>query len=416
MNRLYMTKRFLGTLPKVATIFVVATVAALSFTASAQAWYPERPTYTIANPADHVTFNSITDNPNYGDERTFFDSKDAAITGAGGYADSTKVQNGQEVLLRVYVHNNASETLNDAAHDYKGIARNAKVRVHLPTASAAALRANAYISATNATPGEVSDTADFTSNSAFSMSYVPGSAVAYNNAHPTGMALSDNIVTNGAAIGYENADGNVPGCFQYVNLVTIRVKISAPSLKVEKTVRVAGTKDWKEEVTAKKGETVEYQIRVENTGKSNVDHVVIGDNLPPYMTYVANSTKLKNSNFPNGTNVTSNNVTSGGIEVGSAAPGGVHYVLFQAKVADSFDKGCGVLTLTNVGIAKSDQTGPIEDTAIVKVDSGKVCTTVVKNKTLPKTGAGDVAGIFAGVSALGAVAHNVVSRRRLGRK
>lgn len=27
------------------------------------AWGPERPDYTMAQPADHVTFNSITDNP-----------------------------------------------------------------------------------------------------------------------------------------------------------------------------------------------------------------------------------------------------------------------------------------------------------------------------------------------------------------
>lgn len=30
---------------------------------SAFAWGPERPTYTMKNPADHPTFNSITDNP-----------------------------------------------------------------------------------------------------------------------------------------------------------------------------------------------------------------------------------------------------------------------------------------------------------------------------------------------------------------
>src|SRR6185436_18200923 len=111
MSRFYMTKRVLGTLPKAFSVLTVAAIATVTITGSAKAWYPERPTYTIANPADHVTFNSITDNPNYGDERTFFDSKDAANTAAGGYADSTKVTNGEEVLLRVYVHNNASETL-----------------------------------------------------------------------------------------------------------------------------------------------------------------------------------------------------------------------------------------------------------------------------------------------------------------
>ena len=35
------------------------------------AWGPERETYTMEEPADYATFNSITNNPTLGDERDF---------------------------------------------------------------------------------------------------------------------------------------------------------------------------------------------------------------------------------------------------------------------------------------------------------------------------------------------------------
>ena len=398
-------------------MLVAATVATtFSMVGLAQAWGPERPTYTIESPAPHVTFNSITNNPNYGDERTFFDVKNATNTNSGGFVDNIQVQDGQELLLRVYVHNNAADNLNTVPNGnggFVGIAENAKVRIHLPTATDSALRANAYISASNATPAEVNDTVDFKGSSKFGLQYVPGSANIYTNAVPGGMKLNDSIVTTGAPIGYDQLNGKVPGCFQYTSIVTIKVKVVKPGIDIQKTVRKAGTTEWKEEVTVNKGDTVEYQLRVANNGQTQLDNIVVGDNLPPYMTYVPGSTKLKNSNFPNGTTA-SDNITTGGIEIGSAAPGGVSYILFQAKVASTFSEGCGVLTLTNVGIAKSNQTGNVQDTAIVKVDSGKVCatTTTTPPQNLPKTGAGSLIGLFAATSVAGGVAHNVISRRR----
>jgi hypothetical protein len=45
--------------------------AAVIVPASIFAWGPNRSTFTIDSPANYVTFNSITDNPNIGDERNF---------------------------------------------------------------------------------------------------------------------------------------------------------------------------------------------------------------------------------------------------------------------------------------------------------------------------------------------------------
>src|SRR6476469_411705 len=101
-------------------------VAAVAIPAVVMAWGPDRPTYTMAQPADHVTFDSITDNSEVGDERNFLTIKDASNTAAGGWQDSVTAQAGHEYLVRVYVHNDAAANLNLKA-------TNVRTKVNVPT-------------------------------------------------------------------------------------------------------------------------------------------------------------------------------------------------------------------------------------------------------------------------------------------
>ena len=104
----------------------------------------------------------------------------------------------------------------------------------------------------------------------FTVSYVAGSAKYYNNVNPSnGFALPDSIVNNtGAKLGYEQMDGKIPGCFQYAGYVTVKVKaqVNQPQEKTDidlaKTVRnkTNGEKTWTETVSAKGGDTVQFQI------------------------------------------------------------------------------------------------------------------------------------------------------------
>lgn len=362
-------KKFFQRMPKKALLAVAVVASILGITTAVQAWGPDRPTYTVENPADHVTFNSITNNPNYGDERKFFDVKNATNTSAGGFQDNISVTNNEELLLRVYVHNNAATSLNGPNLNGSGVAKDTKLRIYLPTATANALRANAYISASNATPLEVNDTVDFNAGSAFNLSYVPGSAVMYTNAVPKGFALNDSIVTTGAPIGYTGANGTMPGCFEYTGIVTIKVKVKAPAYSLKKLVRVNGTPTFTESVTTKPGDKVDFALNFTNTGSTNLENVVIGDKLPAGLTYDANSTKYLSSNTGNKwVDSTSNNVTVGGINIGAYAPGASGYVKFTATVASKDKLECGVNSLVNTGYAKPADQGTIEDTATVIVN------------------------------------------------
>lgn len=69
----------------------------------------------------------------------------------------------------------------------------------------------------------------------FHVNYVAGSAKIYNPAHQNGLALPDAIVsTAGVPVGYEAMNGNLPGCFEYSAYIYIKVKVSSPSLDVNR--------------------------------------------------------------------------------------------------------------------------------------------------------------------------------------
>ncbi len=373
-------KRFIPRMSKKVLAGLAVAVATLGVVGAVSAWYPERPTYTVENPAPHVTFNSITNNPNEGDERAFFEVKDAANTQSNGFAGKAEVKDGQELLLRVYVHNNAADNLNGQNFDGVGVAKNTKVRIHLPTDTAQALRANAYVSADNAQPKEVADTIDLMgqNGSNFKVEYVPGSAIQYTNAVPNGIKLSDSIVTSGAPIGYKAADGIVPGCFQYTSIVTIKVKVKAPSYSIQKSVRHEGetSNDWKESIKAEAGKNVEWRIEFKNIGSTELKQVKVVDQVPAGMTVVPGSVKLYNGNYPSGYTFPDSAIQSNGkqinVNIGNYNPGINAFVIFKTAVPKADDLDCGVNKFANIAYATPEGFGAVNDGADVTVD-GKEC-------------------------------------------
>jgi hypothetical protein len=211
----YLPKKLFVTLASLVAVVGISAVALASFG-------PARPTYTWTVPANHITFNSITNNPVVGDERYFLRG---AITTTADYSDPvTGVKDGDEVKLIMYVHNNAAANLGK-------VATNTTVKVVLPAGDGANKTVTGYVRADNASPVEVYDTVDISSlgGKNFTMAYIPGSAKLTNNVFPGGIALSDSIVTSGALIGYDAINGRIPGCDQYSGWITLKVRISIPN-------------------------------------------------------------------------------------------------------------------------------------------------------------------------------------------
>lgn len=352
---------------------VVASIGAMiALPIGVMAYYPERQTYTIENPADKITFNSITNNPNYGDERNFTLAKPASHTGAGGWSDTyVNVTDDAEYLVRVYVHNNAAANLNL-------VAENTRVRVNIPSNTAKEIQLGAFISANNASPREVYDDVIFRSNSKlFNIAYVAGSARYVNNHNPNpGFAISDDLVKGGASVGYDKMDGRVQGCFQYSGILTFKVKVQTqktPNFIISKQVRKAGTTEWSKKVEVAPGEKVEYQLMYHNKGQTSQDNVVAKDFLPTGVNAIAGSLKIKNAQNPNTTLVNNQEVlfNGNGLNIGSYAPNSNAFMLFAATVPKNEDlKVCGANIFRNRLVVYTKD-GNLEDVAdvVVKKDN-----------------------------------------------
>ncbi len=380
--------RFFKSKKAMLTAFAV-TALALTGTTAFAGWGIDRPTYDYNNAADRVgstqgpVFNSFINTPYYGDERAFLDSKDAANTNPGGFADATNVEDGKEYLVRMYIHNNANEATNETG---VGVAKDTKVRFKVLNDLGNINGVTAFLSASNdktkaGTPvnGELWDTTDLKNvDRKFTLSYVPGSAEINNKWHPNGLKLSDEIVNGGVLIGDDNMDGNYNGCFQYQSYVTIRVKVTMPKLEISKKVRLAGTKEWMENVNAKPGDTLQWLIEVKNTGTIKQTDAVAQELLPPHVEYIADTAKWFNSeksNIPYNFDQLEISDGDGGFIFGDYAPGGNFLVRFDTKVLGDFTP-C-TMYIRNLAYAKSN-----ENPALVK-DSADV--TITKENCVPPT-------------------------------
>lgn len=137
------------------------------------AWGPEsRATYTMAKPADKVAFDSITDNPDVGDERNFVRLQ---TVGEKTWSDQKTMEAGKQYYARMYVHNNAASNLNL-------VATNVRASLNLPNASnvwGKQFEVNGFITSDNATPNQIWDNVVLKSDREFHVKVV--SAKYYNN-------------------------------------------------------------------------------------------------------------------------------------------------------------------------------------------------------------------------------------------
>ena len=351
-------KRTAGLLTMLAAAVIVPSVL--------WAWGPERPTYTYAKPAPHVTFNSIVDNPSVGDERNFVRIREVA--NGTNFRDDVSLQAGKTYEVMVFYHNNAASNLNESG---KGIAKDVTARVQMPGRLAAGETATitGFISASNATPQTVWDNARATTSDAVALRYVPGSAkIASSNGAVNGSALSSNLLTSGVKLGYNKLDGTLPGCNEYSGYITYRFVVDKPDFTLDKQVSVDGGKTWAESAKTTPGSTIQYRLIYKNTGTVQQDNVILKDELPAGVTYVPGSSQIANATTGGAYKSTVDGITgSGGYKIGSFTPGSNNYFKFSAKVgANSTLAKCGDNKLTNKVIAYTEN-GSKSDTADVTV-------------------------------------------------
>lgn len=184
-------------------------------------------TGATTQPSPIPAFNVFTGvDQGVGDESDFLRSR-VPVTNpdtATLYTDSIAptCTDGQNIQMRVYVHNGASADNNNNGTG-ASVAHGTTVKVALPTNEGSTLTANASISATNA--ATVNDTTTINCNGKLvKLSYVAGSAKA--NSISTGtVAVSDAIVTTGVPISSHGVAGDVWGCWDDRVYIILTVKV-----------------------------------------------------------------------------------------------------------------------------------------------------------------------------------------------
>jgi len=194
----------------------------------AMAWGPERPTYTNQKPADHATFNSITNNAAVGDERDFVRIEEKSSGRA--YSSEVILEAGKQYEVYIYYHNDASETYNDAAHNYVGVARDVKLSSSFPEKLAANERQAVMgkITSSNASPTAVWDEAYVTAKQDMTLHYVTASARIYNQWAVNGSVLATALFSpDGVLLGLNELNGVILGCDKYSGQIVYTIQTKA---------------------------------------------------------------------------------------------------------------------------------------------------------------------------------------------
>ncbi len=367
------------------------------------AWGPQdRPTYTWDVPADHVTFNSITDNPYLGDERNFVRVREKGVENTE--VDEITLEPGKEYTISIYYHNNASASLNASG---EGISRNTYVRSEFPEYLNAGEigAATAFITASNAEPGTVWDTTYLKASDPVYLTFVANSAVIHNNGTTDGTVLSGDALLGeeGVTIGhYDNMWGMVPGCNEYGGYVTYDIKVESPGFEVDKKVALAEdgvSENYKDEIVALPGDTLNFMIHFKNTGTKELTGVTAHDFLPTGLVYNTGSTWASSTRHPEATQ-SPESLFSDGLGLGAMIVGEEAWVTYSAKITD--DKNlfpCGDTEIyNNAYIATND--GQSSDKT--KITVRRICEETPAMPTeLPNTGPGEIAMAIAVVVVIG---------------
>ena len=213
-------KQVLTSVPKL-LLAAFGLVAAVAVPVIAYAWGPDRTTFTMEHPATYITFDSITDNPRTGAEPNFLR---VSRGNNEGYSDTMTMEKGKTYYIRMYVHNNAQAKLNL-------VATNVRAQLDLPIGEnqwKTGYEVNGYLWSDNSKPNEIWDNIVLRSNEAFHVKVL--SAKYYNNIRTEasgGFDLSNELFTakgsgTGALLGYQQMDGEIPGCLEYSGYVLIK--------------------------------------------------------------------------------------------------------------------------------------------------------------------------------------------------
>ncbi len=189
-------------------------------------WGPARTTFTIASPAPYAVLNSITDNPNYGDERNFLMViPTPKVLTPDPYKDVLKVSPGDRLTFRGYFEDSAADNFEVTAPSW---IQGAKAILSYETKPT--LQKAIYLSIKADNSATIWDGVVLHSEGLFTLKAINGTARIYNNVHPLkegGYQFSfDSLQSaNGIPLGYESMNGTIRPGYQYAGYIYFEMEV-----------------------------------------------------------------------------------------------------------------------------------------------------------------------------------------------
>jgi hypothetical protein len=223
------------------------------------AWGPaSRETFTTDNLPNHVAFNSITNNPGWGDERGFMQIKESDEPDSE-YRSGITLEPGKTYIVRAYYHNNASASSNGLSFQGPGVARGAYARVVFPgfvdgsefaSFILGADNAQHFDAAGNDLGREVFGNITLRTEQALNIIYVEDSAKLHNSTAPaegrvarTFDLTADLFGAWGTPIGFDEMNGIMPGGSGHDGVITFMIttvpRDSEVAIAIDNAVRAA---------------------------------------------------------------------------------------------------------------------------------------------------------------------------------
>lgn len=341
-----------------AAVVTAATLLPVAVNAWSDSSQNGRPSFTLEQVnagvlGDKIVFNSIS-NSVIGDEKNFVGAREAdaektVIFGPGKNGkrhswngNQIQVKENKDYVVRLYAHNNNPKGA-------KATAKDVKVAFNMSNKAGKSARVGGYISTANATPKWYFDDVEFVSDKPFRLAFVEGSGLLENN--KGAFKLSDDVVKkNGVKIGL-NQDGEMPGCFEFAQYVSIKVRpvFEENKVKIHKRVRPVGTKEWKDFAVGKVGDKMQFSIEFTNLEGNRLSNVMIKDVLPKNVKIIPGTVKLHNGNHPKGVSLSDNLFTTG-LNIGDYKTNSNAIVTFEVEIID-VNLVCGLNRVRNWGQA-----------------------------------------------------------------
>ena len=140
-----------------------------------------------------------------------------------------------------------------------------------------------------------------------------------------------------------------------------------PDLDTEIQVAVGDSGKWGEQLHAAQGDQVSFRVHVKNQSDHPMTTLLCRILLPKSLRYVEGSTRVQNSNAPDGATVDDSLVTNRGLNIGDYAPGAGAWIYFRATVDFQNPQTENMILRTVLQATAGEEV--MEDTADVLVDA-----------------------------------------------